>query len=291
MKHLLFFFLFFIACECFPISENHSLKKDTLKILSWNIQMLPDLYIPFTKLVRKKQKVRLPEIIKYLEKSDYDLIVLQEVFDLQMKKKLEKKLKKNYPHIQLPIKKGWGIKLSNGVMFLSKHPIELIDKVIFNVSKKSDRMAQKGCALIEIRFLGQKILVAGTHLDSKGQETRDKQYQMIKDKIIDPYKSLEKNFLLAGDLNTEVKSKAFERMIQLFDLENSTLKEARPYTYDGNNSWITYDNKGWIDYILHQLTPNNKVINQYIIRPKMSYKNSTMDLADHYGIVLEIMMD
>ena len=253
--------------------------------------MLPDLYVPFTKLVRKKQKVRLPEIIKYLEKSDYDLIVLQEVFDVQMKNKLSKGLSNAYPYMQMPIKKGWGIKLSNGVMFLSKHPVELIDKVIFNVSKKSDRMAQKGCALIEMRFHGQNILVAGTHLDSKGQETRDKQYQMIKDKIIDPYKSLEKNFLLAGDLNTEVKSKAFERMIQLFDLENSTLKEARPYTYDGDNSWITYDNKGWIDYILHQLTPNTKVINQYIIRPKMSYKNNTMDLADHYGIVLEITMD
>ena len=73
--------------------------------------------------------------------------------------------------------------------------------------------------------------------------------------------------------------------------ENSNLKEAKPYTYDGDNSWITYDNKGWIDFILHQLTPNNKVVNQYIIRPKMSYKNSTMDLADHYGIVLEITMD
>lgn len=291
LKHILFLFLLVIHCQCFSISEKLSLKKDTLKILSWNIQMLPDLYVPFTKLVRKKQKVRLPEIIKYLEKSNYDLIVLQEVFDVQMKNKLRKYLTSAYPYMQMPIKKGWGIKLSNGVMFLSKHPVKLIDKVIFNVSKKSDRMAQKGCALIEMSFHGQNILVAGTHLDSKGQEVRDKQYQMIKNEIIDPYKSIEKNFLLAGDLNTEVKSKAFKSMIQLFDLENSTLKEAQPYTYDGDNSWINYDNKGWIDFILHQLTPNNKVVNQYIIRPKMSHKNSTIDLADHYGIVLEIIMD
>ena len=142
LKYIIALFLFIIHFQCFSI-ENYSLKKDTLKILSWNIQMLPNLYAPFTKLVRKKQKVRLPEIVKYLEKSDYDVIVLQEVFDIQMKNKLKKQLTNSYPFLQLPIKKGLGIKLSNGVMFLSKFPINLIDKVIYNVSEKSDRMAQK----------------------------------------------------------------------------------------------------------------------------------------------------
>ena len=86
-KHILFLFLFFSYYQCFSLPKKHSLKKDTLKILSWNIQMLPNLYAPFTKLVRKKQKIRLPEIIKYLEKSNFDMIVLQEVFDIQMKNK------------------------------------------------------------------------------------------------------------------------------------------------------------------------------------------------------------
>jgi len=253
--------------------------------------MLPNAYAPFTKLVRKKQKKRLPEIIKFLEKSSYDVIVLQEVFDIQMKNKLQKQLINSFPFIQLPIKKGWGIKLSNGVMFLSKHPIELIDKVIFNVSKKSDRMAQKGCALVKLNYNEIPFLIAGTHLDSKGQDVRDKQYQLIHDKIILPYRKENTNFLLAGDLNTEQKSKAFNNMIQLFRLENSPLKEANPYTFDGNNSWIKYDSKGWIDFVLHRLTFNNKVTDQYIIRPKMQYKNKTIDLADHYGIVLELVVN
>ena len=289
-KHILFLFFFFSCYQCFSAHEEHSLKKDTLKVLSWNIQMLPNLYAPFTKLVRKKQKIRLPEIIKYLEKSNFDIIVLQEVFDIQMKNKLKKQLSNAYPYMQLPIKKGWGIKLSNGVMFLSKHPINLIDKVIFNVSKKSDRMAQKGCALVELDFYDQHILVAGTHLDSKGQKVRDKQYNMVKEQIIGPYKSSQKNFFLAGDLNTEQNSEAFKKMIALFELNNYPLNEENPYTFDSENSWINYKNKGWIDYILYQIKPENKIINQYIIRPKMSYKNKPMDLADHYGIVLEIMI-
>ena len=53
-----------------------------IQILSWNIQMLPDLYSPFSKQVRKKQKTRLPEIIKYLDSSSFDVVILQEVFDI-----------------------------------------------------------------------------------------------------------------------------------------------------------------------------------------------------------------
>ena len=49
--------------------------KDSLSILSWNIQMLPNFYAPFSKYVRKKQSKRLPEIIKYLETSSIDVIV------------------------------------------------------------------------------------------------------------------------------------------------------------------------------------------------------------------------
>lgn len=290
-KHLLFLVFFLCCFRCFSKNTHIEKTNDTLKILSWNIQMLPNIYAPFTKLVRKKQKRRLPEIIKYLEKSPYDVIVLQEVFDIQMKNKLQKQLINSFPFIQLPIKKGWGIKLSNGVMFLSKHPIELIDKVIFNVSKKSDRMAQKGCALVKLNYNGIPFLIAGTHLDSKGQDVRDKQYQLIRDKIILPYLKENTNFLLAGDLNTEQKSLAFKNMIQLFKLENSPLKESNPYTFDEKNSWIKYESKGWIDFILHRLTLNKKVNDQYIIRPTMQYKNKTIDLADHYGIVLELVVN
>ena len=60
---------------------------DTIKIVSWNVQMLPKVFQPFTKLTRKKQKIRAPKIIQYLNASDFDLIVLQEVFDKPIQKK------------------------------------------------------------------------------------------------------------------------------------------------------------------------------------------------------------
>ena len=75
--------------------------------------MLPDFYSPFSKYVRKKQKLRLPYIIKYLDSSKFDIVILQEVFDLQAIKQLSEKLNITYSFIQKPIKKGKGIKKEN----------------------------------------------------------------------------------------------------------------------------------------------------------------------------------
>ena len=54
---LLFIIIFF--------KLNFKAQIDTIKIASWNIQMIPKIYAPFTKLARKKQKVRTPKIIQY----------------------------------------------------------------------------------------------------------------------------------------------------------------------------------------------------------------------------------
>jgi len=263
---------------------------DTLKLVSWNIQMLPDIYSPFTHLVRKKQKPRVAKIIQYLNAANFDVVVLQEVFDIQMEKKIKIGLKSNYPYIQQPIKKKPSIKLSNGVMILSKHPLEYIDNIIFKVSKKSDRMAQKGCVLVKIHFNDKEILIAGTHLDSKSQIAKQLQYTMSKEFIIDPYKSDSIPYFFAGDFNTERYHEDFSKMKELFKLENYPLNDDRPYSYDEYNSWNTKGNKGWIDYIFYSKMPKVEIINQYILRPTMMYENRKMDLADHYQIVLEAII-
>ena len=80
---------------------------DSLTIASWNIQMLPKVYQPFTKLTRKKQNIRAPKIIQYLNAAEFDLIVLQEVFDRSIQKEISKGLIVNYPYQQMPIKEGF----------------------------------------------------------------------------------------------------------------------------------------------------------------------------------------
>ena len=263
---------------------------DSLTIASWNIQMLPKVYQPFTKLTRKKQSIRAPKIIQYLNAADFDLIVLQEVFDRSIQKEIAKGLIVNYPYQQLPIKEGFTWKLSSGVMILSKYPIKFLKNVIFNTSKKSDKAAQKSCVLVQVEIGSKTLLLGGTHLDSKSQESRYLQYEMTKNEILTPYLNDSLPFYLAGDFNTSSSHEDYKKMISDFGLTSFSLDDERPYTYDEYNTWNETGVRSWIDFIFYNENQHHQPFKQYILRPTLSFKGSKMDMADHYQIVLETVI-
>ena len=190
----------------------------------------------------------------------------------------------------MPQKEGFTFKLSSGVMILSKHPLELVKHVVFNVSKKSDKGAQKGCSLIKININDKEVFLAGTHLDSKSNNSRSLQYQITNDEILKPYINDSIPLLIAGDFNTDFKSSQYDSMINTFKVKNFELNDDRPYTFDEFNTWNAKGYKAWIDFIFFQENKNIKVFNQYILRPVMKFKSRKMDLADHYQIVIEAVI-
>ena len=263
---------------------------DSLTIASWNIQMLPKVYQPFTKLTRKKQSIRAPKIIQYLNAADFDLIVLQEVFDRSIQKEIAKGLIVNYPYQQMPIKEGFTWKLSSGVMILSKHPMKFLKKVIFNTSKKSDKAAQKSFVLVQVEIGSKTLLLGGTHLDSKSQESRYLQYEMTKNEILTPYLNDSIPFYLAGDFNTSSSHEDYKKMISEFGLTSFSLDDERPYTYDEYNTWNEIGVRSWIDFIFYNENQHHQPSKQYILRPTLFFKGSKMDMADHYQIILETVI-
>lgn len=263
---------------------------DSLTIASWNIQMLPKVYQPFTKLTRKKQSIRAPKIIQYLNAADFDLIVLQEVFDRSIQKEIAKGLIVNYPYQQMPIKEGFTWKLSSGVMILSKYPMKFLKNVIFNTSKKSDKAAQKSCVLVQVEIGSKTLLIGGTHLDSKSQESRYLQYEMTKNEILTPYLNDSIPFYLAGDFNTSSSHEDYKKMISEFGLTSFSLDDERPYTYDEYNTWNETGVRSWIDFIFYNENQHHQPFKQYILRPTLSFKGSKMDMADHYQIILETVI-
>jgi len=252
--------------------------------------MLPKVYQPFTKLTRKKQSIRAPKIIQYLNAADFDLIVLQEVFDRSIQKEIAKGLIVNYPYQQMPIKEGFTWKLSSGVMILSKYPIKFLKNVIFNTSKKSDKAAQKSCVLVQVEIGSKTMLLGGTHLDSKSQESRYLQYEMTKNEILTPYLNDSIPFYLAGDFNTSSSHEDYKKMISDFGLTSFSLDDERPYTYDEYNTWNETGVRSWIDFIFYNENQHHQPFKQYILRPTLSFKGSKMDMADHYQIVLETVI-
>ena len=273
--------------------QNVTIKKvenDTIKIVSWNIKMVPKALGLLTKSARKKQKDRAPRIIQYLNNSNFDIVILQELFDQSISKKFSQDLSINYPYILSPVKEGFTVKMNSGVMILSRYPYELMAHEIFNVSKKTDNLAQKACSLIKININGKKILVGGTHLDSRNEESRLLQSKLTKEKIITPFINDTVPMFLAGDFNVNNPSNSYDSLARLFDLENYQLNDDRPYTFDEFNSWNEKGYKSWIDFIFYQKTKKVEVVDQYILRPVMTYKKTKMDLSDHYQIVLKAVI-
>ena len=188
----------------------------------------------------------------------------------------------------MPVNRKIGWKGTNGIMILSKHPMKYVDHIIYEAAEGYDVATNKGCILVEIDINGKKWHVAGTHLQASGQHIRDQQYKQIKNEIIYPYLKDDLPFLLAGDLNTEKGSVPYSNMLSLFKLNSSDILDDRPFTSDTTNSWKYSGDCKQIDYILHDLPEKFKINKHYIIRPTMIFENKKMDLADHYGIVLEI---
>jgi endonuclease/exonuclease/phosphatase family metal-dependent hydrolase len=265
-------------------------QNDTIKIVSWNIKMVPKSLAIITKSARKKQKERAPKIIQYLNNTNFDIIVLQELFDKSITKKFAADLSINYPYILSPIKEGFSMKMTSGVMILSKYPYELINHEIFNVSKKTDNAAQKACSLVKININGKKILLGGIHLDSKNKESRILQCELTSEKIIKPFINDTIPMFLVGDFNVNKTSASYDSLSTLFDLENYQLNDDRPYTFDEFNSWNEKGYKAWIDFIFYQDSDKIEVLDQYIYRPVMIYKKTKMDLSDHYQIVLKAVI-
>lgn len=259
-----------------------------LKILSWNIQLLPRSFSVFSKALRKKQKLRTPWVIEHCQQGDYDVIVFQEVFDKPLAKKLQKELLATYPYQVKPLQKA-GRLTSSGILIVSKCPIELVGAVVYPKGAHEDAWAAKGCTLVQLRQGKNSVYIAGTHLQAGRSEAakaaRTIQYKAIKT-LLEECTNDSLPIVLAGDLNTPKKDKkAYPEMLSTLDMQDEPLDEIRPYTIDNQNTWNLGSKNKQLDYILLQPQKSAlKLVQQKILRLQKTWKEQPLDLADHYGV-------
>jgi phospholipase C len=281
MRRLLFAFLLL----CLPLATQ---AQDTLKLLTWNIQMLPDGFRWFSSSLRKLQHIRQPWVADYVNQGEYDVIVFQEVLDKTMRRRLRRALKKSYPY-QVSTKIKAGYLFSNGVLIVSRLPMKYLGHTIYKKGITADALAAKGCTLVEVQLKDKKIHIAGTHMQSgnstAAQQIRDRQYIDIR-QLFEKHQQENTPQLLAGDLNTERdKSPVFENMLAALNMQNFDINDPEPYTIDACNTWNDHEQPSQLDYIFLQKNSSPATItHQKIIRPQGEYKGKLMDYADHYGI-------
>ena len=156
-------------------NEDECENEEKLKILTWNIYMLPWM-VP-----GNHKRERAYSIVDEIKKSDFDVIVFQEAFLPAARKIITAGLGDSFPYQYGPVNQGgFSIRISGGVWVLSKTKLKLLNTVQFKNCAKNDCMARKGAMLLEGEWNGKPFQILGTHLQADGfDKIREKQMDQI----------------------------------------------------------------------------------------------------------------
>lgn len=285
MKRVLLILWLILFCGQVAFSQSAPLAGKpfpTIKILSWNIYMLP----PLIKFTDKKDRAK--QIGHLLKCADYDVLVLQETFHPKARRIIIDSLKSVFPYIiEPPTTDKITLKTSSGITILSKHKMRLLGTTTYTDKEGFDnKMARKGATMVEIEQDGFKYHVIGTHLNAGGPGyVRVAQVQQIKNDLLNKFSNPETLLFIAGDFNIDryAEKEDYTKTLEILGLspENNTINtdklalnptfEGIPLTYPGDR----------IDFIFVKNNSVHAVL--FLETPKISsdWQNGHTELSDH----------
>ena len=274
-------FLLFLS-----LSSLTAFSQDTLRVLSWNIYMLPDpVYANSRKIKRAKHIGR---ILRDVE--NYDVVVFQEAFHGRVRRVLRKSLRAKYPYSYGPANfKPYWVRTSSGVWILSNMPLKILCEHEYTQCEGiSDCMARKGVLAAEVKWRGRSIQIIGTHIqagDKKGRTVKETQYEEMGE-IVAQTEQRNVPQIICGDFNMRrSRTDRFDNMLSALCVDDYCLYDV-DYTVHGMNGFRKrpgYQNE--IDYIFFR---HNGLIPQLISRRtrifQADWSTANKDLSDHYAV-------
>ncbi len=261
-----------------------------LKILSWNIGMLP---IPGN--YREKED-RAQAIGKALLKCDYDIIVFEEAFTYRSRFILSHALHECYPYAYGPVN---GLKFStrfnSGIWIISKEPLVIEKEIEFTHTAGFDAFARKGAVLLEGQFQGTTFQLIATHLqdDNYPQAIREFQFKDIYQKLIVPYSDVNTPQIICGDFNTDEKNTDhYTGMLIHLNAEDGEITGKTKITFDDELNDVFKSNHPdprRIDYVLTRNSHLIKQISRRVAVLKSKWGKGQEYLSDHHGIEADIL--
>jgi endonuclease/exonuclease/phosphatase family metal-dependent hydrolase len=262
--------------------------QEKVKILSWNIYMLPGIVMVKGKTERAKA------IGEILKNSDYDVIVFQEAFQRRARQKIYKQLKDNFPYQSGPAnQKLVSLKTNSGIWIFSKHPIVAAKSIIFNSRSGIDAFSRKGGLIAEVMIGKTPIQVAGTHLQNSGQPwIRQSQCVEFYNRLLKPFQKNGVPQILCGDFNINKDQEEYTFMLQALQAKDGELQGDQLHSYDRQLNDLHVEageKKDLIDYILIR-DQNNQIMGatRQIKRIKKPWDRYHSDLSDHFALEAEI---
>ena len=261
-----------------------------LKILSWNIGMLPvlDLF--------KEKDERAEAIANALSLCDYDIIVFQEAFTAHARDVINHTLHDRYPYAYGPANGSkFSLKFNSGIWILSKVPLQKKKEIEFTASAGFDSFARKGAVLFEGEFQNNSFQLIATHLqdDDYPQAIRNQQLEEIFEKLIFPFSDMRTPQIICGDFNIdEKKVENHQGMLTILNAEDGAISGKTKITFNDetNDAFIsTHANPRMIDYILTRNSNVIKWISRRVAVLKYRWGRGTEYLSDHHGIEAAIV--
>ena len=296
MKKVLILYLLFtmtgLKVNCNQITMNDSLSGDSLykpqaplKILSWNIGMLPvlDMF--------KEKDERAQAIANALYLKNYDIIVFQEAFTLRARTVIGQTLQNLYPFAYGPVNQvALSLRVNSGIWILSKVPLLIKKEIEFTVSAGMDGLARKGAVLLEGQFYGAPFQLIATHLqdDNYPQLIREQQLAEIHEKLIFPFSEPEMPQIICGDFNTDIKvADDYRGMLTILDAEDSEISGKMKVTFDDESNDVfksPHPDPRRLDYVLTRNSQLIQWINQKVAVLKSKWGKNKEYLSDHNGL-------
>ena len=261
-----------------------------LKLLSWNIFMLPK------PIKNSLQKVRAKVIAQQLSGSDYDLMFFQEAFTDMIRNELVAKLGDEYPY-RYYLKRDGKLKhvFGSGLFIMSRHPFKVLDRVYFKKCGAFDCYAAKGSVLIEAMLPSGKVVqFAPTHLQAKEAlgSVRLSQLQQMKTMLLRHARNGVPQIIM-GDLNIDVVEPEFESGLNIMDMSPTPLVGPIQHTNGRINDCYKSPgkNKEWID---HFWVSNQTALTQSEMEVRdfeFPYKGRTCPSSDHHAVEARISLE
>lgn len=278
---MIFSVLFWLMMQTTHAQEKPQIFEDAtqLKVLSWNIYMLPPLIF-----FNGKQK-RARAIGQLLRDSDYDVIVFQEAFHHGARWRIKRWLRDIYPYQIGPANIHYvSLRASSGVWIVSKVPIKKVESICFKKRWGFDnRMARKGALMVEGEKDGQRFQIVGTHLNAGGPaEVRLSQVAAIQEELLEPYAQPDVPQIICGDFNIAKGTDTYQKTLDILKVEDGDLKGKRNATYDRENDMNNGEVRRIIDFIFYRSNGRKtKSIVRHIPKIQHRWHKKHIDLTDH----------
>lgn len=278
-----------LACQVLfsqPVKES---SPKTIKILSWNIYMMPGF-------LSRLNGPRARQIGQLLANSKYDVIVFEEAFCPFARRAIRHQIGTQFSYEVGPAnRKLFSLKTNSGLWILSRFPIVSSQSIIFKSHRGVDALSRKGAILVDLDVRGKRIQVAATHLQNAGgPAVRHKQCIEVYQRLLKPSEKEGVPQFICGDFNidkfTMVESYRF--MLASLDAADGELLGEGCFSYDRLNNDLQVERgtgRNLIDYIL--VRQNGDWINcitRQIMPLRKKWHPRHEDLSDHYAIEAEI---